>query len=80
MDEQEKAFIYSQLNGLKEQVIFLTEQLESSNENMEMLLKILKQMQTPGYMRGQAKVAETMEVAEKLAMIRNMVNRGNKGE
>ena len=80
MDEQEKKFIYSRLNGLKEQVIFLTEQLEASNENMEMLLKILKQMASPGYMRSQAKVAETMEVAEKLAMIRNMVNRGNKGE
>jgi len=80
VDEQEKKFIYSRLNGLKEQVIFLTEQLEASNENMEMLLKILKQMASPGYMRSQAKVAETMEVAEKLAMIRNMVNRGNKGE
>jgi len=80
VDEQEKQFIYSQLNGLKEQVIFLTEKLNESNENMVTLVGILRNMQTPGYMRGQAKVAETMEVAEKLAMIRNMVNRGNKGE
>ncbi|WP_425203791.1 hypothetical protein [Priestia megaterium] len=70
MNEQQ--YIYGRLKFLSDQVEQLTDLFGRQQKLIEQLAHMVKDMQSPEYIRKQAKTAEMIEVAEKIAMIKNM--------
>ncbi|MFK7678627.1 hypothetical protein ACI3ER_11355 [Bacillus sp. Wb] len=70
MNEQQ--YIYGRLKFLSDQVEQLTDLFGRQQKLIEQLVHMVKDMQSPEYIRKQAKTAEMIEVAEKIAMIKGM--------
>lgn len=73
MNEQE--FIYGKLKNLTEEVEFLFDTVNRQQDMIEELTKIITMMQSPDYASKQAKTAQMVDVAEKLAFIKNLNNK-----
>ena len=70
MTEQE--FIYGKLKHLTEQIDQLTYVVERQQDMIENMLMLIDKMQSPEYIRKQAKIAEMTDVIEKVEFIRNL--------
>ena len=69
----EKTYIYSRLRYLTEEVEHLTAGLDKQQESIGKLIEIITQMQSPEYIHKQAQMAKSIELDEKLAMVKNIL-------
>lgn len=69
----EKTYIYSRLRYLTEEVEHLTEGLNKQQDSIGKLIEIINHMQSHEYIHKQAQTAKTIELDEKLAMVRNIL-------
>jgi hypothetical protein len=72
----EKQYIYQRLHYLGEQVDFLMSALEKQSELIGGLTGIIEKMQSPEYVRKQAKTSEMADVTEKVAFMRSLTRKG----
>lgn len=70
MDEQ--TFIYSKLKYLTDSVEILTGTVEKQSKMIGKLTEIIEQMMSPEYASKQAKIAEMVDVAEKIKYMREL--------
>ncbi|MGG0667852.1 hypothetical protein ABE073_04900 [Lederbergia citrisecunda] len=73
MNEQE--FIYGKLKYLTESVDVLANAVEQQQVIIDDLVKIIGEMQSPEYARKQVNVAKAADIAEKIAFMREMMNK-----
>jgi len=68
----ETQYIYARLKYLNDEIANLTDIYERQQDMIENILKLIDTMQSPEYARKQARTAEMVDIAEKLAMFRKM--------
>jgi hypothetical protein len=88
MEQNEKEFLYQQLNFLKEQnyqkdivINSIVEQLQLVNTALSGLTSVtdkitttIGKMQSPEYVLGQNKAADMLEAEQKIKAFRNIIN------
>lgn len=73
MNEQE--FIYGKLKYLTESVDMLFNAIERQQNIINDLVKIISEMQSPEYARKQVNVAKAIDIADKVAFMRELMNK-----
>lgn len=72
---KENEYIYKRLKFLSDEVEFLYSAIEKQQDAMESLMTLIKIMQSPEYARKQVNVAKAFDIADKVAFMRETMNK-----